>query len=218
MTSFLADLGLSESLAELLTGLGLNVVVLFTIIRGGYIRARRQRSYIGTLVFVNLLVFVATYLMRSVTIDVGVGFGLFALFAVLRFRTTTLPIAEMTYLFAAFAVAAVHALGVGVVPTSQLIVLDVALMVPALLSPIWLLRENVWVRVEYEKIEFLRPERRSDLVADLKSRLGIDVLGVDINSVDLISGTARLRVEIARDNSQFAGDPPDDGELNVSTY
>ena len=169
MIEFLSGWGLSLELSELLTGLFFDLVALAVVIRAGYLRARLRRNYVGTLVFVNLLVFVSTYLMRTVTTDVGVGFGLFALFAVLRFRTTTLPITEMTFLFAAFAIAAVQALGVGVVPTAQLVVLNLALMLPALMSPVWLLRETTSVRVDYEKIDFLRPERRVDLMADLKN-------------------------------------------------
>jgi hypothetical protein len=49
--------------------------------------------------------------------------------------------------------------------------------------------------VEYEKIENILPERREQLITDLRTRLGLDIHNVEIRSVDFLRDTARLKVQ-----------------------
>ena len=49
--------------------------------------------------------------------------------------------------------------------------------------------------VEYEKIENIVPDRREDLLADLRERLGQDIRSVEIVSVDFLRDTAQLKVQ-----------------------
>ena len=46
--------------------------------------------------------------------------------------------------------------------------------------------------VEYDKLELLAPQHRSQLLADLRQRTGIDLIRVQIQSIDLLSAKATL--------------------------
>jgi hypothetical protein len=50
------------------------------------------------------------FLLSSVKLELGFALGLFALFTIIRFRTGTIPIKEMTYLFVVIGVAVINAL------------------------------------------------------------------------------------------------------------
>ena len=67
---------------------------------------------------------------------------------------------------------------------------------------IWLLRHETIKNVIYEKIELIVPERRDELIADLKSRTGLDVVRVEIRKIDLLKDTANLRVFYYEEDSK----------------
>ena len=48
--------------------------------------------------------------------------------------------------------------------------------------------------ITYEKIELIVPERREELIADLKERVGVDVIRVEVRRIDLLKDTANLRI------------------------
>ena len=78
---------------------GLNLAILFVIVRFIYYPQRHDKDYVFTFFAFNTLIFFVMGLLNNADLSVGVGFGLFAIFSVLRYRTDTIPIREMTYLF-----------------------------------------------------------------------------------------------------------------------
>ena len=127
----------------------------------------------------------------------GFAFGLFAIFSMLRYRTESITIKEMTYLFLVIAMSLLS--GVGVTDQVTLIVLFVLICGLAYFTETSLLLPRLEERdIQYEKIENIVPERRDILIADLQERLGEDVRTVEIESVDFLRDTARLKVQVRR--------------------
>jgi len=185
----------SNRLPGLLVGLGLDVAVMFFIGYVIYYRRNRNAEYLFAFGVVNLLVFCASYLMTVVNLDVGVGFGLFALFAVMRFRTDTLPIQEMTYLFAAFVVAATNALAVRTLSVAEILVINGGIVLGIYaLGYVWLGRQHDSHRIVYERIENIVPGRRLELIDDLTQRTGLDIVDVKVDDVNFLNDTAKLTV------------------------
>ena len=56
--------------------------------------------------------------------------------------------------------------------------------------------------VIYEKIELIVPERREELLEDLKERTGIDILRVEIRRIDFLRDTANIRIFYYEDNKK----------------
>ena len=48
--------------------------------------------------------------------------------------------------------------------------------------------------IEYEKIDLIHTDRQDELIADLRSRTGLDVNRVDVVSVSFLRDTAQLRM------------------------
>ena len=115
----------------------------------------------------------------------------------LRYRTESITIKEMTYLFLVIAMSLLS--GVGVTDQVTLIVLFVLICGLAYFTETSLLLPRLEERdIQYEKIENIVPERRDILIADLQERLGEDVRTVEIESVDFLRDTARLKVQVRR--------------------
>ena len=90
---------LIEAYGSFLAGIFINLIVTVIIARWIFYPKKRVQDYIFTFLAFSTVIYLVMGLFTSVELSIGVGFGLFALFSVLRYRTDTVPIREMTYLF-----------------------------------------------------------------------------------------------------------------------
>ena len=88
-----------QSLAELGMRFGLNLLVCFLIVYLLYFQKRGRKDYVFTFIAFSSAMLLLLYTMGRVDVGVGLTLGLFAIFGVIRYRTETVPIREMTYLF-----------------------------------------------------------------------------------------------------------------------
>lgn len=188
----------ASRLPELLLGMALDAVSVGAL---GLLILRRsstRATQVFSIVVVNMVVFFATYVMSTASIGANVGFGLFALFGILRFRTGTLPVVEMTYLFAAIALAAFNALAVTTLTLAEALIANgVVVIVLELLGGLWLGRQPQAHSVVYEKVELLHPARRPELIDDLRNRTGLDILGVVVGDINFLNDTAKLTLQVS---------------------
>src|SRR6185436_6029150 len=96
---------------ELLLKLALDFASLFILVSLIYYPRMKDKDYLFTFFVFNLLIFLVCHFMNSLELSMGLGFGLFALFGILRYRTITVPIKEMTYLFTVITIAIINSLG-----------------------------------------------------------------------------------------------------------
>ena len=61
------------------------------------------------------------------------------------------------------------------------------------LEKIWLLKHESR-KHNLEKIELILPERKEELLVDLKERTGLNITRVEIRNVDFLRDTANLRI------------------------
>jgi len=99
----------------------------------------------------------------------------------------------MTYLFLVISIALLTAVGpIGLFGVS---IINVIICVFAYgLETGFLLPLTEEQIIRYEKIENIRPERRAELINDLRQRTGFDVEHLNIESVDLQNGSAKIRI------------------------
>ena len=84
---------------ELLIDFTLNFVIALFIVRFIYYPVKQNKNYVFTFIAFNTVIFFVMSLLTSIELSVGAGFGLFAIFSVLRYRTNPMPARDMTYLF-----------------------------------------------------------------------------------------------------------------------
>lgn len=184
-------------LPEFLLGLIFNAAAISVLAVLTYRRARSRATYVFTLVVVNIVVFFVTYLMSAAAVSVNVGFGLFALFGILRFRTGTLPVLEMTYLFAGIALASFNALALTSLTLFEAVVANLVVIgVLELVGGRWLSEQASTHAITYDRVELLHPARRSELIRDLEERTGLLISGVVVYETNFLNDTAKISVRL----------------------
>ena len=187
---------LSSELIHLMIRFGFNISIAFIIIKLIYHRnCSSNLDFVFTYFMFNSLIFFFAYLLGNITINMGFAFGLFAVFAILRYRTDPIPIKEMTYLFIVITIGVINALSGNEVPYTVLLFTNITLVVLTyFLETYW--QKNLLVRmtVEYEKIENIKPENRDALLADLKERTGLNIQSYEFRRMNFLRDTARIRI------------------------
>ena len=187
---------LSSELLNLIIRFGFNLSIAFIIIKLIYQRnPANNLDFVFTYFMFNSLIFFFAFLLGNITINIGFAFGLFAVFAILRYRTDPIPIKEMTYLFIVITIGVINALSGAEVSYSALLFTNITLVsLTYFLERYW--QKNILLRmtIEYEKIENIKPENRDVLLADLKERTGLNIQSFEFRRMNFLRDTARIRI------------------------
>lgn len=211
-----------SSLTEFVLGFGFNLLVAVIVVRWIYYPGTRNRDYAFTFLAFNTIIYFVLSFMSSVELSVGVGFGLFAIFSVLRYRTDPIPIREMTYLFIIAALPVMNSTALGGQGWAQLIIANaVILLILLVLEKGWGFRFVETKRVTYERIDLISPEKRHLLLEDLRQRTGLDIERIEIGKINFLRDTADIQIEYRlSNNGRFVtpSTPEEVGAADESTF
>jgi len=172
--------------------LGIDVASVLALIFLVYYPTYKNQDYIFTFLIFNLVIFILTYVLNEVKISMGAAFGLFAVFSMLRYRTAGISIKDMTYLFIVIAMGLVGAIRLDFY---ELMILDALIICFAwLLESKWILKRELSQNIEYENIELIVPDKKAELIQDLKKRTGLNIHRVAIRRINFLRDTATIRV------------------------
>jgi hypothetical protein len=170
---------------ELLVRFSFNLIVVIILVRYIYYPVARRKDYLFTYILISTVIFALCFLLENVKLEIGFALGLFAIFGIIRYRTSQIPIKEMTYLF----------LIIGKISYTELVFANFGIIfVTLLLERVFLLKHESRKTIIYEKIDLIKLEKREELLKDLKERTGININRVEIGRVDFLRDTARLRI------------------------
>ena len=185
----------------------IQLVASTLLIRLCYFNFNRHYLHASAFISFGTGVFIVTALLHNSEISMGFAFGLFAVFSMLRYRTESISVKEMTYLFLTIAMALLNA--VSALPWPALLAINGFLLLVAFILETNLLFEKQEERLlDYDKIENIRPENASALLADLTLRTGWDITVVDIVEVDFLRDSARLRIQFRKTPSSQINNQP----------
>mgnify|MGYP000265287976 FL=1 len=187
---------LSSELLNLIIRFGFNLSIAFIIIKLIYQRNHTDNlDFVFTYFMFNSLIFFFAFLLGKITINIGFAFGMFAVFAILRYRTNPIPIKEMTYLFIVITIGVINALSNSEVSLAALLFTNIALVsLTYFLETYWQKNLLARITIEYEKIENIKPENRDTLLADLKERTGLNIQSFEFRRMNFLRDTARIRI------------------------
>lgn len=189
----------AAGVTEMLLRFGFFMLVLFFIVYFLYYRKTHRRDYFFTLVLLSVSIFFLIYLLGSVKVKIGFALGLFAIFGVLRYRTETIPVREMSYMFGVISLSVINALA-DALSFVELLVPNIAIALLIWFFEALVLRRNLASKlILYDRIELITPERHEDLLEDLRKRTGLNIYKVSIGSVDFLKDTAVLKIEYEND-------------------
>ncbi|NVK36811.1 MAG: DUF4956 domain-containing protein [Gammaproteobacteria bacterium] len=178
---------------DFIYGLAINFGAIFILAILCYYQFSENRAHTSAFILFGMGVFIITALLHKTDISMGFAFGLFAVFSMLRYRTESISVKEMTYLFLVIAISLLNAVS-GLSPL-ELIIIDSIIIALAYLLETNTLMEKLSERIiEYEKIENIRPENLQRLKNDIQDRTGWQVKRIDILYVDFLKDTAKIKV------------------------
>ena len=171
----------------------INSFAVMVLVRVCYYKFSQHRSNASAFMLFGMGVFLVTSLLHSADVSMGFAFGLFAVFSMLRYRTESIGVKEMTYLFLVIAIALLSAVGtmghIELAGLALFICIMTYLLETSVVLP--LLSE---MEISYEKIENIPQQRKNYLISDLKARTGLDVKQVEVLSIDFLKDSAQLKV------------------------
>jgi len=171
----------------------INTLAVVILVRFCYYRFSQHRANASSFMLFGMGVFLVTSLLHSAEVSMGFAFGLFAVFSMLRYRTESISIKEMTYLFLVIAIALLSS--VGTMLHVELLGLTLFICVLTfLLETSFVLPLLDELEIDYEKIDNIKLDQRERLIQDLKERTGLDIKQVEILSIDFLRDSARLKV------------------------
>ncbi len=184
-----------EEFLQLITRFGYNLFWVFIPSYFLYFRKSGFREYFFTFMIVSIVVFQICLLLSSVSLRLGFALGLFAVFGILRYRTNPIPPREMTYLFLVIGISVKNAVANENISFMELAVADaltllVAFIVEVYITGLGLKRK----RVIYDRIDLIKPEKYPELLEDLSTRFGVEVVRADIGPADLIKDSFELLI------------------------
>jgi len=201
----------TQSITELGIRFLLNLLSCFIITRFLYYPKSKRTDYYFTFMAFSSAMLLLLHKMGSVEVGVGLTLGLFAIFGIIRYRTETVPIREMTYLFIIIAISAINGLSTvfkivtsaNGLPCYELSFHDVEIcaLTNVLIIALLFLLEHAWSLprtatklIQYDKIKLIVPEKREELIQDLKERTGLDVIGVELGQIDFLKDSAFIKI------------------------
>lgn len=168
-----------------------NVVSVLILIRFVYYPNYKRTDLFLTYFGFNIIIFLITYLLNKVEMSMGAAFGLFAVFSMLRYRTENISAKDMTYLFLVIALGLITAISKGSWD-DLCIMAAILIFFTALLESNFLARKEHTKTMIYDRIELIVPQKREELISDLRSRTGLDVHRVEIQEFDFLKDSATM--------------------------
>lgn len=173
----------------------INLLAVFVLVRVIYYSTHKNKDFLFTFFLFNLLNFLICILLSTTKIKIGFAFGLFAIFSIMRYRTVTVPIREMGYFFICVAIGIINALATAddnylILILCNTFILGLTIILDRFIS---LKHENVKEMI-YERIDLIHPDKRDEMMADIKNRTGLPIHRIEIGKINFLRDTASIYV------------------------
>jgi hypothetical protein len=176
---------------EIMLRFVMNLFFITIMIRYIYFKYAKQEGLLFTLFIMGIMVFFITAILGNIYMEMSFAFGLFAIFAIMRFRTSSISIKDMAYIFAVVGMSMINALKVLKFPMFGIIIFNIIILISAYILEEYHLKHTTDSHlITYENIELLRPDKEQKLYREISNMTGKEVFRVKIHRVDYKRGTA----------------------------
>lgn len=186
---------LGGNFTDLVLRFGLNLLATIFVIIFVYFRATGKRSYVFTYILISTTIFFLCFLLGSIDLQLGFALGLFAIFGIIRYRTDTIPIKEMTYLFLVITLSVINSLASIEISLSTILFTNLTLMATTwLMERVWMKRHLARRSLIYDRMDLIHPDKKQELIDDIYKRTGIEIVRFKLGQIDLSKRTVRLTI------------------------
>lgn len=193
-------------LIHLLALFAFNLLVCWIIVHFFYYKKSRRKDYYFTYMLFSVTIFALLFMLKNLSIEIGFGLGLFAIFGLLRYRTDAVPIREMTYLFVIIGISIINGFGMAASSYVALFATNVLVVLMTWVMESGIGRNNKSTQatkmIMYEKIELIKPDRYDDMLDDLRQRTGLDIVKAEVGYINFLKDTAYVKVFYRPENGQ----------------
>ncbi len=173
----------------------INIIFLIIFIRFVYFRYTKKEKFFFTFFLMGVMVFFLAASLNSVQMQMSMGFGLFAIFAILRFRTRNFSLKDMSYIFTVIGLSTINSLKVVGFPVLGIIIFNIIVIVTAILLEKFSIKYNTTTHsIVYENLELLKDGKKEQLLEDLSSLTGRKILRAKIEKIDFKKKVARVEI------------------------
>ena len=188
----------SADFFELLLRLLLNTFVVYWITNRVYLKNNQNYQFYFGYNTISIVTFLMCFLLSSVKLELGFALGLFALFTIIRFRTGTIPIKEMTYLFVVIGVAVINALANKKVSYVELLFANSAIIFVVSyfenISPRIKLEKKETVSVTLQKFNQFSSLSPNEKTAHLEQLISKTIIHFKIKKINQPENSAELTI------------------------
>jgi hypothetical protein len=185
----------SQTIWGILIRFALNLIFLLILIQFLYFRYSKKEKFMFTFFLIGLIVFFICALLKDIGMGLGLGFGLFAIFSILRFRTRNFSVKDMAYIFTTIGISVINSMNMQEVPIFGYFIINFIIITTVFILEEHL-KKNMFSKysIYYDNIELLKPGSNNKLIKDLSSRTGLKILWVKIRNIDLKRNVAEVDV------------------------
>jgi hypothetical protein len=161
-----------------------------------YYRRNGKKTFFFTYVLVAAIVFQLCIMLVRIPMELGFAIGLFAIFGIIRYRTTPINPREMTYLLVCVGIAAKNALAIEYLAYYKIGLSDSMLLLVIILLEFLLFKQKSKVKtIVYNKLELIHEDLRPQLISDLQTSFGIkNIDKIQVGKIDTVKKSAQLKV------------------------
>jgi hypothetical protein len=173
----------------------INTIFLFVLIKVVYYRYCRKELFLFAFFQMGIMIFFIGSMLNAVFLEIGMAVGLFAIFTILRLRTTNVSIKDMAYMFTTIGLSVINSLKLVGFPLLGVLIINTIIIASA-----WLLEEflsknsSESYSIVYRNIDLLRTNKKQRLMKDISELTGKEVIKVKVRRVDYRSQTALLDI------------------------
>lgn len=183
------------TLISILVRLAFNLAVLTVLVFLIYYRFSKKEEYLFSFYMIGVVIFLICALLKTVDIQLGLALGLFAVFAILRFRTVNYTVKDMTYVFTVIGISVINSQANIPPPITGAIAINSLILIIAWVLELFLRKKALSSFVlQYRNMSLLKPQLKQELMRELSSITGFDVRNVTIREINLEKGSAELEI------------------------
>jgi hypothetical protein len=161
------------------------LIFLFILIRVIYFRYSGKEKFLFSFFLMGIIAFFIVSILRSVYIEMGMGFGLFAVFGLLRLRTRNFTEKDMAYTFTVFGIAVVNSLKLVKFPLLGVLIINIIIVLAAYLLEEFVLKYKIETHeIIYDKLELLKPDKKEKLIQDVSLKTGKEISRIKIRRIN----------------------------------
>ncbi|WP_374505219.1 DUF4956 domain-containing protein [Flavobacterium sp.] len=171
----------------------LNLISVFIVFRFIYFKNYKNTDLFLTFFGFNSIIFFISFMLNKVEISTGAGFGLFAVFSVLRYRTEGIGVKDMTYLFLSISIGLLTAIGpsdgIEISLFCFLIILLTLIIENSILG-----KKEASKIIVYDSLDFINESQKQELVDELKRKTGIEIHRISVDNIDYLKDSCTITI------------------------